>query len=69
MPATFRCYFLDADNRIRAAEIIDAKGLDDAIEKGLAMLRQSRYPAIEVWEGATKVFPVGTERAFAAKDA
>jgi hypothetical protein len=68
MPATFRCYFLDPDNRIQAAEIIDAKGLGEAIEKGLAMLRQSRYPAIEIWEGAMKVFPVSTERAFAAKD-
>ena len=27
MPATFRCYFLDADNRMQAAEVIDAKAL------------------------------------------
>jgi hypothetical protein len=69
MQATFRCYFLDPHNRIQAAEIIDANGLGEAIEKGLAMLRQSRYPAIEIWEGPTKVFPVSTERAVAAGDA
>jgi hypothetical protein len=38
--------------------VIEAKRLGEAIEKGLAMLRRSRYPAIEIWEGATKVFPV-----------
>ena len=48
--ATFRCYFLDADNRIQAAEVIEAKALGEAIEKGIAMLRRSRYPAIEIWE-------------------
>ena len=42
MPA-FRCYLLDANDHIRAAEVIDAKALGDAIEKGLAMLRQSRF--------------------------
>ena len=66
MPATFRCYFLDTDNRIRAAEVIDAQGLGEAIEKGLAMLRQSPYPAIEIWEGAMKVFPVSAPFAAAA---
>ena len=57
MPA-FRCYLLDANDHIRAAEVIDAKALGDAIEKGLAMLRQSRFEGLEIWEGATKVFPI-----------
>jgi len=67
MTATFRCYSLDPDNRIQGVEIIDAKALGEAIEKGLAMLRQSRYPAVEIWEGATKVFPVSAP-AVAADD-
>ena len=29
-------------------------------EKGLAILRQSRHQSLEIWEGATKVFPVST---------
>jgi len=56
--ATFRCYHLDANDHIQQVEIIDARALGEAVEKGLAMLRRSRYPAIEIWEGATKVFPV-----------
>ena len=60
---TFRCYFLDGDNHIWAAEIIDAPAPGEAIEKSLAMLRQSRHQAIEIWEGATKVFPVSARTA------
>jgi hypothetical protein len=56
MPA-FRCYFLEKDH-IRAAQVIDAKALGEAIEKGLALLRQSDYETLEIWEGATRVFPV-----------
>jgi hypothetical protein len=54
---TFRCYFLDANNHIRAAEVIEAKALGEAIEKGLALLRASRHQSLEIWEGAVKVFP------------
>ena len=64
--ATFRCYHLDADDHIQQVEIIEARALGEAIEKGLAMLRRSRYPAIEIWEGATKVFPVSAPPAIAA---
>jgi hypothetical protein len=63
---TFRCYYLDADNHIQQVEIIEAKTLGEAIEKGLAMLRRSPHPAIEIWEGATKVFPVIAPPAVAA---
>ena len=66
MQATFRSYFLDADNRIQAAEVVEAKALGQAVEKGIAMLRRSRYRAIEMWEGAIKVFPVSTPSADAA---
>ena len=50
------------------SEDIDAKALGDAIEQGLAMLRRTSYQAVEIWEGATKVLPVSTERAVAADD-
>ena len=56
--ASFRCYFLDDKDHIRAAQVIDAKALGEAIEKGLALLRESPHQALEIWEGATKVFPV-----------
>jgi hypothetical protein len=64
--ATFRCYHLDANDHIQQVEIIEARALGEAIEKGLAMLRRSRYPAIEIWEGAMKVFPVSAAPAAAA---
>ena len=41
-------------------EVIEAKALGDAIEQGLALLGRSRHPRMEIWEGATKVFPVST---------
>jgi hypothetical protein len=53
---TFPCYFLDDEDHIRSAEVIDAKALGDAIEKELMSLRRSRHPSVEIWEGATKVF-------------
>jgi hypothetical protein len=55
---TFRCYFLDDKDHIQGAEVMDAKTIGEAIEKGLAILRQSRHQSLEIWEGATKVFPV-----------
>jgi hypothetical protein len=66
--ASFRCYFLDADDRIRASEDVDAKALGDAIEQGLAMLRRTPYQAVEIWQGTMKVFPASTARAVAADD-
>ncbi|HEY4473064.1 MAG TPA: hypothetical protein VGN21_17975 [Stellaceae bacterium] len=66
--AIFRCYFLDSDDRIRASKDIDAGALDQAVEQGLAMLRQTSYETIELWQGATKVFPVSSARPVAAED-
>jgi hypothetical protein len=55
---TFRCYFLNDKDDIQGAEVIDAKTIGEAIEKGLTILRQSRHQSLEIWEGPTKVFPV-----------
>ena len=54
----YRCYFLDAADHIQAATDIEAEALSEAIDRGLAMLRerpQSR--SIEMWQGAQKVYP------------
>ena len=63
---TFRCYFLDDKDHIQGSEVIDAQALREAIEKGSALLRRSRHPSMEIWEGATKVFPVGAPSSAAA---
>jgi hypothetical protein len=55
--APYRCYFLDRDYRIAAAEIIDAGELPEAIERAAALLRdRPRHHSIELWRGATLVY-------------
>ena len=41
---TFRCSSFDDKDHIQSAEVIDAKALGDAIEKGLILPRRSRNP-------------------------
>jgi hypothetical protein len=54
----YRCFFLNRAGRIEKAEVVAAESDDDALLATLKLLeRQSRYAAIEVWEGARKVFP------------
>ena len=55
---TFRCSSFDDKDHIQSAEVIDAKALGDAIEKGLILPRRSRNQSLEIWDGITKVFPV-----------
>jgi hypothetical protein len=50
---------------IRNAEVIEAKALSDAVEQGRALLRRSSHPHMEIWDGATKVFPVSAPSAAA----
>ena len=57
MPS-YRCYFLDADEHIKAREDIEAEKLRDAIEQALLMLKaRPQHKTVEVWEGARRVFP------------
>jgi hypothetical protein len=65
MPA-FRCYFLDANDRIAGSpEIIDADGLNEAIDRALDMLRaRPSHHAVELWDGGRRVIPA-TRRAYA----
>lgn len=55
----YRCYFLDTEDRIRGAADIEAEALEEAIESALLMLRfRPQHHAVELWEGARKVYPV-----------
>jgi hypothetical protein len=55
--AMYRCYFLGADDRIRAAEDIEAGNRDEAVENARAMLRErTHHDAIELWEGEKKIY-------------
>jgi hypothetical protein len=56
----YRCYFLDSEDHIKAAENIEAEALTKAIERALALLElRPQHRAIEIWEGERRVFPAG----------
>ena len=56
--ASYRCYFLDTADHIRAAEVIEADALDGAVDRALALLRERpHHHAVELWDGARKVYP------------
>jgi hypothetical protein len=58
MPS-YRCYFLDEQGHVRAAEDIDADALSEAIERALAMLKErDHHRSVEVWDGANRLYPV-----------
>lgn len=60
---SYRCYFLNQTNRIAGVEIIEAEADEDALIGAARLLGgQPRYRAIEVWDGARRVFPRARDR-------
>ena len=63
----YRCYFLDAQDHIRAVENIEAPALAHAKEQGFAILQgHPLWQSIEIWQGASKLYPVAKEERRAA---
>jgi hypothetical protein len=59
----FRCYFLSEQDRIEGYENIEARALDEAIGRALALLRrQPKHKGIEIWEGPHRVYPARRRR-------
>jgi hypothetical protein len=53
----YRCYFLDRQERIRAAENIETERLDQAVELAQAMLKERpQHRSVEVWEGTLRAY-------------
>ena len=53
----YRCFFLDGGDHIKAAEIIEADAVSEAIDKACAMLRERpQHRAGEIWEGGRKLY-------------
>ncbi len=48
---TYRCYFTDADDRIRTYEQIECVGDSAAALKVDELLSASQYSSAELWEG------------------
>ena len=65
----YRCYLLHARDRIGAFENIEARELDEAVDRARAMLRQRpKHRAFEIWEGPNRL--LSRQKAnYAAKDA
>lgn len=55
---SYRCYFLDEEAHIQAAENVDADVLSEAVDKALTMLKQRpHHRSVEVWECARRLYP------------
>ncbi len=53
----YRCFFLNEGDHIRAAEIIEAEMVGEAIDKARIMLRERpQHRAVEVWAGARRLY-------------
>jgi hypothetical protein len=53
----YRCCFLSEDDHIKAAEVIEAEAVEEAIAKALVMLRERReHRGVELWEGERKLY-------------
>jgi hypothetical protein len=53
--AKYRCYFLDAQSHIVAAEVIDCPDDASAQQAAAQMLRSRQHHAIELWDGPRRV--------------
>jgi hypothetical protein len=54
----YRCYFLNADERIETFEVIEAARLSDAIDRAQAMLEaRPHHRSVELWDGSRRVYP------------
>jgi hypothetical protein len=60
---TYRCFFLNRAWRIEKAEIVEAEDDEKALLAALQLVDvQWGFAAVEVWEGARKVFPHARDR-------
>jgi hypothetical protein len=59
----YRCYFLNERDRVLTYENIEARALDEAIDRALALLRQQpEHKRVEIWDGPNRLYPARTRR-------
>lgn len=55
----YRCFFLNESDHIKAAEIIEAELVDEAIDTAYLMLRERpQHRSVEIWEGRRRLYRV-----------
>jgi hypothetical protein len=55
---TYRCYFLDKRDHIKAAADLEADALAAVIDKALVLLKKRpEHHSIEIWQGAQRLYP------------
>jgi hypothetical protein len=55
MPS-YQCRVLDGDDHIYAVEQVECANASDAVERAEMILARGRHHAVEVWDGACKIF-------------
>ena len=62
MPS-YRCYFLDGQDHIKAATDLEADTLAAAIDRALALLEtHPEHYAVEIWQGARRLYSMISEQ-------
>lgn len=55
--AEYKCYLLNRDNRILRREDLEAETLPNAVQRGHALVEQSRdrFDGFEIWQGTERL--------------
>ncbi len=57
MPS-YRCYFLDGQDHIKAVADLEADALAEPIDRALVLLKaRPQHHSIEIWQGAQRLYP------------
>ena len=59
---SYRCFFLDDEQHIKGAEIIEAEALGKAINRALASFKaRPQHHSVEIWFGANRIYQAERE--------
>jgi hypothetical protein len=59
----YRCFFLDDQQLIKGAEIIEAEALREAVSRALESFEaRPQYSSVEIWFGANRIYQAEREK-------
>src|SRR5689334_23142207 len=60
--SSYRCYFLDGDNRIKARNDLELSSVAEVIDKAVALLKaHPEHHSVEIWHGAQLLYAMCSE--------